>query len=242
MTQSESVFDPIIIDTGTPCEVMNAYGNFCKMTYAPNPMPYVSKDEYPFDDEYPFTEDNNVFDDYIKRCDEYDNAQHRLREHQMLALHCVLGLVGEVQELDQLPETNKNPMPFTKNVCEEMGDIAYYICVYAKLRNLVWSPLDLPENSIELIKSTNPMVGIDLVKRFVFYQNEAYGLHIDKYFKTIGYALIRGTFDSMPVDNFRTVFRHNYHKLKARYDKMVFTKEDAAQRKDKVNDDDNPTI
>lgn len=243
MTPSNEAFNPRIIDTGSPLEVMNAYGAFCRQTYAPNPIPYLPPLEYPFDKEFSDGQLNTGegLELYNSKMIDYDNHHNRLRDHHMLALHCVLGVVGEVAELDQLPETHKNPMPFTENVCEEMGDIVYYLCVYAKSRNLIWSPLELPENSPEVIASVNPMMGVDLVKRFVFYQNESYGLKLDKYFKTLGYGLIRGMLSQMPEANFRTVFRHNYNKLKTRYDKMMFTAEDAAARKDKVGNDDNPT-
>ena len=228
--KSMTQFNPEVIETLSPVEMMNEYGKFCRQTFAPNPFS-TALVHFPHEtslSDSPIIERPIVFNE--------------IDEHRIMALHCVIGICGESFELDLLADKRMaNRSELDPDVVEELGDIAYYLCVYSIIRGIKYSTI-LVEGDNIFDRHANPMEGLDVVKRFVFYRNDDYAKNMDNLIKHLGYTFLDGMLMRMPERDFRNVFRTNYQKLIKRYPNLSFSPEDAARRADKVDYDDNPTV
>jgi hypothetical protein len=228
-------FDPAIIETGTPYDLMNNYGKFCRQTFAPIPITHA------------LVSASSLQDAEVYLPQHLLTVQHvpvtftEIDTHRLIATHCVLGICGESYELDKITDPRLRTPNLDKEVIEELGDIAYYLCVYATIRGLTFSSF-VHEGSSIYPGPINPMESIDVIKRFFFYNNEDYQAVMDGMFLQLGYTFLHGMLLKMPEADFRSIFRENYKKLTTRYPNLSFSSEDAARRADKVDYDDAPTI
>lgn len=226
-------FDPKLIETGTPYDLMNNYGKFCRQTFAPIPITQALV--------VPASVRENPNKAAVWMPELTPITFNEIDTHRLIATHCVLGVCGESYELDKLSYAQLRNNKLKDDVIEELGDIAYYLCVYSTIRNLTYSAF-VHEGSSLYPGPINPMDSIDVLKRFFFYYNDAYQAVMDTTFHQLGYTFLHGMLLKMPEEDFRTIFRENYKKLIKRYPNLSFSPEDAARRADKVDYDDAPTI
>lgn len=154
-------------------------------------------------------------------------------------IHCVLGYIGEFDELSQVNLNPQENVLENKDFIEELGDISFYLIEY------------LRHNSITLddgagwasVADSQPMKLIDAIKRYCYYNNDDYEIEIKRQMSRNAQFFFYGfltNYDRNP-NILIPVLKHNYAKLSARYPNKVFSSEHAAARLDKNETDDNPT-